>query len=209
MASSAHRDPRRESFARGSAAMVVSWRHTCPFSRHRWRRTATSSVVGRRPRRLVGQASGHGVTCYAFAPAIPAPAVGPDDPAHEDSAVRLESLPDHGQAETVESSEGGRIRPVEVGRRGSVRHVEVFWMRRVGAFILRGPRRLSGDRRADPTYTLIWEEPLHRPQSARGRRIQTPTTPSIVKSRLSPCWNEWTSLLEHVDNDRHRAIHAG
>jgi len=28
--SSAHRSPRRESFARGSAARLVSWRHTCP-----------------------------------------------------------------------------------------------------------------------------------------------------------------------------------
>ena len=30
MPSSAHRSPRRDSFARGSAARLVSWRHTCP-----------------------------------------------------------------------------------------------------------------------------------------------------------------------------------
>ena len=33
--SSAHRSPRRDSFARGSAALVVSWRHTCPQPVHR------------------------------------------------------------------------------------------------------------------------------------------------------------------------------
>jgi hypothetical protein len=35
MPSSAHRSPRRESFARGSAALVVSCRHTCPQSMQR------------------------------------------------------------------------------------------------------------------------------------------------------------------------------
>ena len=30
MASNAHRSPRRDSLARGSAALVVSWRHTWP-----------------------------------------------------------------------------------------------------------------------------------------------------------------------------------
>lgn len=48
-ASSAHRRPRRDSFARGSAAGLVSWRHTCPHPVHRYRRTVTSSVVGRQP----------------------------------------------------------------------------------------------------------------------------------------------------------------
>ncbi len=33
--SSAHRSPVRESFARGSAAALVSWRHTCPQSAQR------------------------------------------------------------------------------------------------------------------------------------------------------------------------------
>ena len=35
MPSSAHRSPRRDSFARGSAAWLVSWRHTCPQPAHR------------------------------------------------------------------------------------------------------------------------------------------------------------------------------
>ncbi|OXS78869.1 hypothetical protein B1B07_12670 [Kocuria marina subsp. indica] len=34
-------------------------------------------------------------------------------------------------------------------------------MRRVGTFIFGRPRPLSGDRRADPNYTLICEEPLY------------------------------------------------
>ena len=49
IASNAHRSPRRESFARGSAAALVSWRHTCPQCAHRYRRTVTTSVVGRHP----------------------------------------------------------------------------------------------------------------------------------------------------------------
>ncbi|GAA0898381.1 hypothetical protein GCM10009574_080200 [Streptomyces asiaticus] len=35
IASRAHRNPRRDSFARGSAARLVSWRHTCPQPAHR------------------------------------------------------------------------------------------------------------------------------------------------------------------------------
>ncbi|MCG7433458.1 hypothetical protein MHK71_13390, partial [Kocuria indica] len=42
-----------------------------------------------------------------------------------------------------------------------VRHVEVFQMRRVGTFIFGRPRPLSGDRRADPNYTLDPEEPYY------------------------------------------------
>ena len=34
MPSSAHRSPRRDNLARGSAALVVSWRHTCPQPVH-------------------------------------------------------------------------------------------------------------------------------------------------------------------------------
>ena len=55
--------------------------------------------------------------------------------------------------------EGGQVRAAEAGRRGSVGHVEVFRMDGVGTSIVGRPRRLSADRRARPTYTLIWEEP--------------------------------------------------
>lgn len=56
--------------------------------------------------------------------------------------------------------EGGQVRAAEAGRRGSVGHVEVFRMDGVGTSIVGRPRRLSADRRARPTYTLIWEEPM-------------------------------------------------
>ena len=38
-------------------------------------------------------------------------------------------------------------------------------MRRVGTFIFGRPRPLSGDRRADPNYTLICEEPVYAPST--------------------------------------------
>ena len=60
------------------------------------------------------------------------------------------------------SREGGQVRAAEAGRRGSVGHVEVFRMDGVGTSIVGRPRRLSADRRARPTYTLIWEEPVIR-----------------------------------------------
>ena len=47
--SSAQRSARRDNFARGAAALLVSWRHTCPHSAQRYRRTVTSSSVGRHP----------------------------------------------------------------------------------------------------------------------------------------------------------------
>ena len=48
-------------------------------------------------------------------------------------------------------------------------------MRRVGTFIFGRPRPLSGDRRADPNYTLDPEEPemLHLPDGARARERNT------------------------------------
>jgi len=75
------------------------------------------------------------------------------------AADPFESLPNHGQTEAIESSEGGQVRAAEAGRRGSVGHVEVFQMVSVRTFIFGRPRRLPGDRRASPAYTLIWEEP--------------------------------------------------
>jgi hypothetical protein len=63
--------------------------------------------------------------------------------------------------------EGGQVRAAEAGRRGSVGHVEVFRMDGVGTSIVGRPRRLSADRRARPTYTLIWEEPGNSQWSRR------------------------------------------
>ena len=68
IASKAHRSPRRESLDRGSAAAVVSWRHTCPQCAHRYRRTVTTSVVGRHPN---GSCANSLVTVSRGAPSQP------------------------------------------------------------------------------------------------------------------------------------------
>lgn len=48
--SSPQRSAARDSFARGSAAAVRSWRHTRPHSTQRYRRSRTCRIVGRHPR---------------------------------------------------------------------------------------------------------------------------------------------------------------
>ena len=45
-----------------------------------------------------------------------------DDPARQDRPFRLETLPGHLQAQTIQAGERGQIGGVE----GTVRHVEVF-----------------------------------------------------------------------------------
>ena len=73
------------------------------------------------------------------------------------------------------SREGGQVRAAEAGRRGSVGHVEVFRMDGVGTSIVGRPRRLSADRRARPTYTLIWEEPPKAVRRwAESKKIDVP-----------------------------------
>jgi FkbM family methyltransferase len=91
-----------------------------------------------------------------------APLVWFKDPAGQHRPVRLETLAGDEQTEFIESAEGGQIRDgehVSAVADGSVGHVEVFQDDRVGAFILRRPRRLSRHRHASPTYTLNCEEP--------------------------------------------------
>jgi len=115
---------------------------------------------GRSPaQRLVRESADHAVAGQALAAAAATPPVGRDDPAGEDGSIRLEALPDHGQAESVESGEGGQVRAADAGRRGSVGHVEVFQMASVRTSIFGRPRRLPMDRRASPIYTVIWDEP--------------------------------------------------
>jgi hypothetical protein len=53
MASNAHRSPRRDSFARGSAALPVSWRHTFPHPTHRYPAVCDQQRHRPRPERLV------------------------------------------------------------------------------------------------------------------------------------------------------------
>lgn len=82
----------------------------------------------------------------SFAAAAATPLVGFTDSAREDRAVRLETLAGHDEPQLVEAAEGGQI---GAGERawaladGSVGHVEVFRVERVGAFILGRPRRTA------------------------------------------------------------------
>jgi len=109
----------------------------------------------------VRQGADHGVPRGALASAATAPLVRLDDTTRQDSAIRLEPLPDDFEAELLQASERGQVRASE----GSVRHVEVFRMGGVGTSILGRPRPLHGHRRADHRYT--------------------PATPPTVKSLLS------------------------
>ncbi len=74
--------------------------------------------------------------------------------------------------------EGGQVRAAEAGRRGSVGHVEVFRMDGVGTSIVGRPRRLPADRRARPTYTLIWEEPGNIPMENRRNTLNATDPPN-------------------------------
>jgi hypothetical protein len=106
----------------------------------------------------VRQPPDHAVANGSFTAATPAPAIsviGVDDSAGQHRLSGIESLPDDYETELVKACERGQVRAGE----GSVRHVEVFWMRRVGTFIIRRPRPLPRQRRAVPLYTLICEEP--------------------------------------------------
>ncbi|WP_209841300.1 hypothetical protein, partial [Mycolicibacterium sp. NCC-Tsukiji] len=70
--------------------------------------------------------------------------------------------------EVVEAAESSQVSAGEARPTGSVRHVEVFRMRRVGTFIFERPRPLSRQRRADDLYTLNCEEPnIRGPARAR------------------------------------------
>ena len=118
--SSAHRSPRRDSFARGSAARLVSCRHTCPHSRAAV--AAHGDVQAGRPpaERLVRQPADHGAARDALAAAAVAPVVGVDDPAREHGTIGVEALPGHDEPELVEAAEHGQVRAAEAGIRGSV-----------------------------------------------------------------------------------------
>jgi len=104
----------------------------------------------------MGKTPDHGVTRDALAAAAPTPLIGLEDAAGQHSAVGFESLPDDVEAELLEAAERGQVR----AREGSVRHVEVFQMDGVGTSIFGRPRRLSGQRRADRSYTVNCEEPI-------------------------------------------------
>jgi hypothetical protein len=110
------------------------------------------------PERLVRQPTDRGVARSAFAAAAAAPLVSFDHPARQHRPVRLNTLPDHLQAELVKATEGRQISAAEAGARGSVVHVEVFQMGGVRTSIFGRPRRLPSDRHAGHPYTLNCEE---------------------------------------------------
>jgi len=103
----------------------------------------------------MGKAPNHGVAWAALAPTASAPLVGLDDPAGQHSTIGLEALAGDIEAELSEAAERGQVG----AREGSVRHVEVFQMGSVRTSIFGRPRRLPGDRRASPLYTVNCEEP--------------------------------------------------
>jgi len=107
----------------------------------------------------MGQLPCHGVTCGALLAAAATPVVRLNDPAGQHSTIRLKSLPGNFEAEVIEPAERGQVRAGEAAPTGSVRHVEVFRMRRVGTLIFGRPRPLPQHRRADRPYTLECEEP--------------------------------------------------
>lgn len=94
--------------------------------------------------------------------------IGVHDTVCQDRFVGAKSLSSDDEAELVQAAEGGQARAGEAHPRGSVAHVEVFRMRRVGTVIFGRPRRLLPDRRAVPNYTLLWEEPVIEHDEGRG-----------------------------------------
>jgi len=108
-------------------------------------------------KRLVRQATHHRVPRSALAPAAATPHIRLHDAARQDRTVRFEPLPHDFKSKLVEASERGQVRASE----GSVRHVEVVQMGGVRTSIIGRPRRLPRDRRADPRYTVNFEEPVN------------------------------------------------
>jgi hypothetical protein len=96
----------------------------------------------------------HSVTAGAFLTAAATPPVRLDDTARQNRTIRIEALAGDFKPELIKAAERGQISTSE----GSVRHVEVFQMAGVGTSIIRRPRPLPGQRRADLLYTLNCED---------------------------------------------------
>jgi hypothetical protein len=95
-----------------------------------------------------------------------------DDPARQHRPIRLDPLPDGHEAERVETSERGQVRASE----GSVKQVEVSWIRRVGTLIPGGtstPTRSATRRRPATSYTLKREESHSRHRRASVLAVVT------------------------------------
>lgn len=172
--SSAHRSPRRDSLALGSAAFVMSWRHTWQQSAHRYRRTSTSSTVGRQPS---GSCASRRTTVSRSTPRPHRWHQSSGSTTRQAITARCGST--RCPAATRPSS-SSRQKVVRSGAAkvasGTSRSSRWFGVR---TSILRRPRPLPGDRRA--------------------ARDHTPPTPPIVMSlitsggglrQMSPC--DWT-----------------
>jgi len=109
------------------------------------------------PEWLVREPAGHCVPHDALGTALATPRIRLDNAALDNRPIRLQDLTDGLETELVEAAERG-----EAGRgEGSVEHVEVF--RRtvsVRTSILEDLDTSTGQRRAAPTYTLNYEEPV-------------------------------------------------
>ncbi len=164
---SAHRSPARETFALGSAARVVSCRHTCPQPPQRYRRTTTSSSVGRHPS---GSCASRRTTVSRGAPSQPqrrhhwsGSTTRQASTARSDSSrCPMTSRPSSSSRQNVVmSGQANSAREVASGTSGPSR------MASVRTSILGRPRPQPPDRRASRRYTLTCEEPDCPPSSTR------------------------------------------
>lgn len=146
---------------------------------------------GAPPQRLVGQPPNNGVSREALAAAPSAPPIRLGHSTGQDSTLGLQALPRGLEPELVQAAERRQVR----GGEGSVRHVEVFQMASVRTSIIRGPRRLPGQRHAVRNLacdcTLVCEEPgnttsdLHYQGAVPSRSVSAPTSTSRERSGAS------------------------
>jgi len=160
--SNAHRRPRRDGLARGSAALTDV---LAPYMS-----TASAPVTadrdqqrGRpRPEGFIGQLEGHAVSRGALLTAAPTPGVVLGKPACQHRTIGLQASACHLRSKFIKAAESRQVWAAEAVHRRSGGHVEVFQIRRVGTFILGRPRPLHRQRRADQHYTPDCREPLIR-----------------------------------------------
>ncbi len=149
-----HRSARRDSFDRGSAALEVSCRHTCPQPSHRYRRIVTSRSVGRQPS---GSCASPRATVSRGAPWQPQRRHHPSGSTtrHARTARSGSSrCPVTSRPELVQPGERGQVGVREDGR-GSVRHVGVFLVGSVGTPILGRPRPINGPTRRPALHPAL------------------------------------------------------
>ena len=125
---------------------------------------------------LVRQATRDGIARRSLTAAPAAPLIPLHDPAGQDRAVALETLPDNPKAKPIQPDECGQVRSNE----GNVRHVEVFPIGSVRTPLIGRPRPLPSNRHAHPA------------------------TPSIVKSRKASSAGRSPLASRFADSGRFR-----